>query len=115
VQGPYRLTGRNNERAIIIVPGSERVYIDGIEMVRGETNDYTIEYGNGEVFFTAQRLITSASRIVVDFEYSDRQYPRNFFAAGTKQKWFDDLLSLHYRIHARRRRPRFSDRYNSRR
>jgi hypothetical protein len=94
VQGPYRLTGRNNERAIIIVPGSERVYIDGIEMVRGETNDYTIEYGNGEVFFTAQRLITSASRIVVDFEYSDRQYPRNFFATGTKQKWFDDLLSF---------------------
>jgi hypothetical protein len=94
VQGPYRLTGRNNERAILIVPGSERVYIDGIQMVRGETNDYIIEYGNGEVFFTAQRLVTSASRIVVDFEYTDRQYTRNFFAAGTEQKWFDDRLSF---------------------
>ncbi len=94
VQGPYRLTGRNNERAIIIVPGSERVYIDGQRMTRGENNDYVIEYGNGEVVFTAQRLITSASRIVIDFEYTDRQYNRNFFAANTEQTLIDDRMSL---------------------
>jgi hypothetical protein len=94
VQGPYRLTGRNNERAIIIVPGSERVYIDGERMTRGENNDYVIEYGNGEVYFTAGRLITSASRIVIDYEYTDRQYNRNFFAAQTNQKMIDDRLSL---------------------
>ncbi len=94
VQGPYRLTGRNNERAIIIVPGSERVYIDGEKMTRGENNDYVIEYGNGEVVFTAQRLITSASRIVIDYEYTDRQYNRNFFAAQTKQTLVDDRLTL---------------------
>jgi hypothetical protein len=94
VQGPYRLNGRNNERAIIIVPGSERVYVDGEQMVRGEMNDYVIEYGNGEIVFTAQRLVTSASRIVVDFEYTDRQYNRNFFAAGSKQTLLDDRLWL---------------------
>ena len=96
VQGPYRLTGRNNERAIIIVPGSERVYIDGERMTRGENNDYVIEYGNGEVVFTAQRLITSASRIVIDFEYTDRQYNRNFLAAQTKQSMIDDRLSMSF-------------------
>jgi len=96
VQGPYRLTGRNNERAIIIVPGSERVYIDGEEMVRGENNDYVIEYGNGEVVFTSQRLITSASRIVIDFEYTDRHYNRNFLAAQTKQSMIDNRLSMSF-------------------
>ena len=96
VQGPYRLTGRNNERAIIIVPGSERVYIDGQQMIRGENNDYVIEYGNGEVVFTAQRLITSASRIVVDFEYTDRQYNRNFLGAQSRQNLFDDRVSLSF-------------------
>ncbi len=94
VQGPYRLTGRNNERAIIIVPGSERVYIDGQRMMRGENNDYIIEYGNGEVIFTAQRLITSASRIVFDFEYTDRHYNRNFFGTHTEQILIDERLSL---------------------
>jgi hypothetical protein len=86
VQGPYRLTGKNNERAIIIIAGSEKVYVDGTVMLRGENNDYTIEYGSAELTFTTRRLITGASRIVIDFEYSDRQYTRNFIGvdAGSK-------------------------------
>jgi hypothetical protein len=78
VQGPYRLTGRNNERNIIIIAGSEKVYVDGELMVRGENNDYTIDYGSSEIIFAVRRMITGASRIVVDYEYSDRQYTRNF-------------------------------------
>jgi hypothetical protein len=77
VQGPYRLTGRNNERNIIVIAGSEKVYVDGTEMVRGENNDYTIDYGAAELIFTTRRMITGMSRIVVDYEYSDRQYTRN--------------------------------------
>ncbi|MHB1049762.1 MAG: hypothetical protein ACYC09_06770 [Bacteroidota bacterium] len=77
VQGPYRLTGRNNERNIIIIAGSEKVYVDGTEMVRGENNDYTIDYGAAELTFTTRRMITGMSRIVIDYEYSDRQYTRN--------------------------------------
>jgi hypothetical protein len=79
VQGPYRLTGKNNERTIIVIAGTEKVYCDGEVMTRGEANDYTIEYGSGEIVFSAKRLITSATRITVDFQYSDRQYTRNFF------------------------------------
>ena len=94
VQGPYQLVGRNNERAIIIIAGTERVYVNGEQMVRGETNDYTIDYSSGEVTFTTRRLITAASRIVVDFEYTDRQFSRSFFATGASADFLDDKLNL---------------------
>ncbi len=94
VQGPYRVSGLNNERDIVIIAGTEKVFLDGIEMIRGENNDYTIEYSNASITFTPNRLITSASRINIDFEYTDRQYARNFFGAGTSTKFFDDKLQL---------------------
>ena len=86
VQGPYRLIGKNNEGNIIVIAGSEKVYVDGVEMVRGDNNDYSIDYGSAEVTFSTRRLITGASRIVIDFEYSDRQFTRNFIGAGASSK-----------------------------
>ena len=94
VQGPYRLSGVNNEREIIIIAGSEKVFVDGQEMRRGENNDYTIEYANAQITFTANRLITSASRITIDFEYTDRQYQRNFFAGSGKTSLWNNKLKI---------------------
>jgi hypothetical protein len=94
VQGPYVLTGANNERDIIVIAGTEKVYVDGEEQVRGETNGYIIDYSTGELTFTTRRLITSASRIVVDFEYSDRQFSRSLFAVQTSAAVFDDGARL---------------------
>jgi hypothetical protein len=94
-QGPYRLSGINNETLIIIIAGTERVYIDGEILKRGENNDYTIDYSLAEVTFTINKLITSASRIVVDFEYTDRQFERNLFGGNASTSFFKDKLKLY--------------------
>lgn len=80
-QGPYQLTGSKGQREIIVLAGTEKVWIDGEPMTRGEENDYIIEYGNGQITFTRNRLITSDSRITVDFEYSDQKFQKNIYGA----------------------------------
>ncbi len=94
VQGPYILSGINSEREIIIIAGTERVYLDGILMKRGEANDYVIDYSNSQITFTPNKLITSASRITVDFEYSDQKYSRNFFGTGGETQFLNNKVSL---------------------
>jgi len=96
VQGPYRLIGADNEVNIVVIAGSEKVYLDGILMTRGESNDYTIDYSNGELKFTNRRLITNASRIVVDFEYSDKKYSRSFIAGQTRTAVLNDRIKLSF-------------------
>ncbi len=93
-QGPYLLTGKNGERQIIVIAGSERVFVDGQSMTRGEVNDYTIDYASSEVTFSNRRLITSASRIVVDFEYSDRQFERNLVNATAGVGLLNDRIKV---------------------
>ena len=82
VQGPYRLQGDAGEPFVIVVPGSERVFLDGVAMVRGAAGDYTIDYGTGEITFTATRLITAERRITVDFEYTAGGLTRTLLASG---------------------------------
>ncbi len=94
VQGPYLLTGANGENHLLVIAGSERVYLDGALMTRGDVNDYTIDYASGEVTFSSRRLITNASRIVIDFEYSDQQFVRNLIATTVSGKAFSDRLKL---------------------
>jgi len=78
-QGPYKLTGANGEAFIIIISGSERVYVDGILQKRGEQYDYVIDYNAGELSFTALQPMTREKRIVVEFQYTEQNYLRSVF------------------------------------
>lgn len=75
-QGPYKLQGQNGELFVLIVSGSETVYVNGIPLERGEDKDYIIDYNAGEIIFNTTFPITSEMRITVDYQFSDRNYSR---------------------------------------
>jgi len=85
-QGPYKLKGNNGELYVLVISGSEKVYVNGILRKRGENNDYVIDYNAGEITFTSLFPITSEMRIVIEYQYSDRSYTRFVTYAGANHE-----------------------------
>mgnify|MGYP000893674379 CR=1 FL=1 len=85
-QGPYNIYGLNGEKDIIIIAGSEKVYLDGRELKRGENNDYVIDYTNAQITFTSKVVLYNYSKISIDFEYTSLKYRRNFISSNFAYK-----------------------------
>lgn len=89
-QGPYKLRGNNGELYVLVVSGSERVYVNGILLERGEDKHYVVDYNAGEIMFTSLFPVTSEMRINIEYQFSERNYTR-FVAYGgimhEREKW----------------------------
>lgn len=77
--GPYYLTDIGGRPGAVILPGSERVYLDGILQKRGSQNDYELDYESGALQFTPSKVIRAESRITIDYEISREEYSRGFY------------------------------------
>lgn len=89
-QGPYVLAGDGLNPAGVIVAGSERVWLDGRELERGDARDYVIDYSRGELEFTNRVLVSSDSEIAVDFEVAEQEYKRSFVLGEGRWESPDD-------------------------
>jgi hypothetical protein len=95
-QGPYKLTGNANERFIIILSGTEKIYFNGQLIKRGQEYDYTIDYNLAEVTFTPNRIIAKETRIIVEYEYTDQNYFRSFYTTNLDYKWKRTGIAFNY-------------------
>ncbi|MCC5935985.1 MAG: hypothetical protein JJU34_01770 [Lunatimonas sp.] len=110
VMGPYRIRGPGNERFVIVMANSEKVFLDGKQLQRGFNQDYIIDYNQGEITFTPSVVITQYSRVRVDFEYAERNFSRSILTANHIQQSDKTTFYLnYYREKDDRNRPLFFD------
>ncbi|MCK4306355.1 MAG: hypothetical protein KAY24_19090, partial [Candidatus Eisenbacteria sp.] len=78
-QGPYQMLPNRSSLDALMVAGSERIWLDGVRLRRGEDADYRIDYSAAEVWFTARHPITAASEVRVDFQVRAGAFERNYY------------------------------------
>ncbi|HEU4365030.1 MAG TPA: hypothetical protein VFT13_06140, partial [Candidatus Krumholzibacteria bacterium] len=85
LQGPYPLLSQARTTRDVIIAGTERVYVDGARMERGQNHDYVIDYDAGTITFTPRRLVTTDTEIAVDYEVTQEEYDRSTVLTGVEE------------------------------
>ena len=96
-QGPYKLVGQNGELYVLVVSGSEAVFVNGKKVERGIDKDYTINYNAGEILFNSTFPIMSDMRIQVEYQVSEKNF-NSFFGftkVGFKKNKFEHNISFY--------------------
>ena len=83
-QGPYRLLGKSGESSIVIIPGSESVYLNGEKLSKEK---YMLYYQNAEIFFSSDVLVSEESRIFVEFNYKNETFPQTSFGGYAERSF----------------------------
>ncbi len=96
VLGPYQLLGRNGESNIIVIPGSEQIYLDGEPLTRGSKADYTIDYALGQLTFNLGVPLTQTSEVLARFSYTSLGYRRSLYGGRTRLGVEGASLNLAY-------------------
>ena len=100
-QGPYKITGSNPtslaEQYILLISGSERVFVNGVLLKRGENNDYTIDYNTAEITFMPTYPVTADMRITVEYQSADRNYTRFVTYNGAEYK--TDIFKVGFKFY----------------
>jgi len=76
LQGPYKLIALEGQLNLVILSGTERVYMDSRLLTRGLDADYVMNYNTGEITFTSRVLVTSEKEFNIEYQYSDLAYSR---------------------------------------
>ena len=78
-QGPYLLKSKEGRTGVVVIAGSERIWINGIALKRGEDQDYIIDYSQGELIFMPKNLIFFDTDIDIEYQYQEASYSSNYF------------------------------------
>ena len=93
-QGPYVLIGDSNSKEIMILSGSERVWVNGKELIRGTNRDYIIDYSIGEITFTPKVIIDFDTDISIEYQYSDNIYKKTFLGGEIKKNFGNNFIGF---------------------
>ena len=63
------MTGKDGNRDIVVLSGTEKVWADGKELVRGKNHDYTIDYSLAEIVFTPRVLMHFDTDLLFEYQY----------------------------------------------
>jgi len=92
-QGPYQAVNAAG-RPSGVVPGSEKVYLDGRLLEGGSDRYYAIDYPSGRITFAPEVLITARSRIELDFEAAETEYEQAVIDGAGVVRLFDRRVTI---------------------